>query len=92
MAFSITYESIEHSTLDFVAPDEFHFNLWTDGFNALLGQAMVSEDSRKDFAVLMAMEIEVRLMEIEGIDIPEERPPTPEPPEDLNFYYKQEQF
>lgn len=88
LAFSISYESTEHSTLDFVASDEETFNRWTDGFNAMLGQKMVSEECKKDFDILMGMEIEIRLMEIEGIDIPSERPPTPEPPENMNFYFK----
>uniref|UniRef100_A0A1B0FRJ8 Kinesin-like protein n=1 Tax=Glossina morsitans morsitans TaxID=37546 RepID=A0A1B0FRJ8_GLOMM len=30
LAFSIAFDSMDHSTLDFVAPDEIIFNYWTD--------------------------------------------------------------
>jgi engulfment/cell motility protein 1 len=37
LAFSLTLDSVEVTSLDFVAPDEQVFDYWTDGINALLG-------------------------------------------------------
>jgi len=37
LAFSLALDSVEVSSLDFVAPDEQVFDYWTDGINALLG-------------------------------------------------------
>jgi engulfment/cell motility protein 1 len=37
LAFSLTLDSVEVTSLDFVAPDEQVFDYWTDGLNALLG-------------------------------------------------------
>ena len=38
LAFSLVTEKESHQTLDFIAPDDKTFNLWTDGVNALLGK------------------------------------------------------
>lgn len=41
LAFSLALDSVEVSSLDFVAPDEQIFDYWTDGINALLGTLLV---------------------------------------------------
>lgn len=38
LAFSLALDSVEVTSLDFVAPDEQVFDYWTDGINALLGK------------------------------------------------------
>ena len=38
LAFSLILDSVEVTSLDFVAPDEQVFDYWTDGINALLGK------------------------------------------------------
>lgn len=38
LAFSLILDSVDVSSLDFVAPDEHVFDFWTDGINALLGK------------------------------------------------------
>jgi hypothetical protein len=42
LAFSLTLDSVEVTSLDFVAPDEQVFDYWTDGINALLGNSYLS--------------------------------------------------
>jgi engulfment/cell motility protein 1 len=42
LAFSLTLDSVEVTSLDFVAPDEQVFDYWTDGINALLGNSHLS--------------------------------------------------
>lgn len=88
LAFSITFENMEHSTLDFVAPDESIFNYWTDGINALLGQPMVSKQKNEDFDTLLSMEIKLRLLDTEGVDISKDPPPIPEDPENYDFCFE----
>lgn len=41
LAFSLALDSVEVSSLDFVAPDEQVFDYWTDGINALLGTSRI---------------------------------------------------
>jgi len=40
LAFNLILESqsVEPTTLEFLAPDELVFDYWTDGINALLGK------------------------------------------------------
>ncbi|XP_073825310.1 engulfment and cell motility Ced-12 [Musca autumnalis] len=88
LAFSITFENMDHSTIDFVAPDETVFNYWTDGINALLGQEMVSKQKKDDFDTLLSMEIKLRLLDTEGVDISKDPPPVPEDPENYDFCFE----
>lgn len=88
LGFSITFENMEHKTLDFVAPDETVFNYWTDGINALLGLPMTSKQRDEDFEILLSMEIKLRLLDTEGIDISSEPPPVPDDPEDYDFCFE----
>lgn len=88
LAFSITLDSMENTTLDFVAPDETTFHYWTDGINALLGQEMASKQKKEDFDTLLSMEIKLRLLDTEGVDISKDPPPIPEDPENYDFCFE----
>lgn len=88
LAFSITFDSMDHSTLDFVAPDEITFNYWTDGINALLGQEMVSKQKKEDFDTLLSMEIKLLLLDTEGVDISKDPPPIPDDPDNYDFCFE----
>ncbi|GBP41410.1 Engulfment and cell motility protein 1 [Eumeta japonica] len=88
LAFSIMLKSVEVASLDFVAPDDQIFDFWTDGINALLKEKMTSKTFEKDLETLLSMDIKVRLLDTEGIDIPQDPPPVPEEPEDYDFYYE----
>jgi len=86
LAFSLVTEKETMITVDFVAPDEKTFELWTDGVNALLGKEMISKEAKKDLDVLLHMEIKLRLLHIEGIpEIPQEPPEIPPLPENFDF-------
>lgn len=82
LAFSLI---AENGTLDCVAPDEMTFNYWVDGVNTLLRRDMNSNDYEKEKKMLLDMEIKLRLLDLEGIDLPEEAPEVPSPPQDFNF-------
>ncbi|XP_046416980.1 engulfment and cell motility protein 1 isoform X2 [Neodiprion pinetum] len=88
LAFSLALDSVEVSSLDFVAPDEQVFDYWTDGINALLGNKMTSKETEKDLETLLSMDIKLRLLDAEGIDIPTEPPPIPDNPPHYDFCYE----
>ncbi|GAB0094484.1 engulfment and cell motility protein 1 [Sergentomyia squamirostris] len=88
LGFSITFDNMDHSTLDFVAPDELTFHYWTDGVNALLGLPMTSKQKDDDLKTLLSMEIKLRLLDTEGVDISKDPPPIPEDPENYDFCFE----
>lgn len=71
----------------FVAKDEVEFDMWTDGLNVLLGNEMKSTQMYKDLNMLLDMEIRIRLLDAEGIAIPNEPPPIPPEPENYDFAF-----
>jgi len=83
LAFSLVGENV--SLLDLVAPDVQTHNYWVDGMNTLLGRDMSSSDYNKEKNILTNMEIKLRLLDLEGVDLPEDAPPIPPPPSDFNF-------
>lgn len=87
LGFSITFDNMDNSTLDFVAPDETVFNYWTDGINALLGCPMVSKQKDEDLKTLLSMEIKLRLLDTEGVDISQEPPSIPDSPDNYDFCF-----
>jgi len=82
-AFSLVGEN--DSLLNLVAPDQQSFNYWVDGINTLLRLQMTSDDYNKEKSILTNMEIKLRLLDLEGVDLPEEAPPIPPLPSDFNF-------
>lgn len=88
LAFSLMLKSAELTSLDFVAPDEQVFDFWTDGLNALLKEKMSSKSYENDLETLLSMDIKVRLLDAEGIEIPNsDPPPIPDEPDNFDFYF-----
>jgi len=86
LAFSIVIEKESPKTIDFIAPDEKTFQLWTDGINGLMGKPMVSKEAASDLNTLLNMEIKLRLLDLEGIpEIPQEAPEIPPLPKSFEF-------
>ncbi|KAK9309611.1 hypothetical protein QLX08_000828 [Tetragonisca angustula] len=85
---ALLIDSVEVSSLDFVAPDEQVFDYWTDGINALLGNRMTSKEAENDLETLLSMDIKLRLLDTEGIDIPQDPPAIPDPPPNYDFCYE----
>lgn len=61
--------------------------IWIDGLNALLGKDMSSELTRSDLDTLLSMEMKLRLLDLENIQIPEAPPPIPKEPSSYDFVY-----
>uniref|UniRef100_A0A8C5IMS5 Engulfment and cell motility 1 n=2 Tax=Neoaves TaxID=3078114 RepID=A0A8C5IMS5_JUNHY len=85
LAFSILYDS--SGQLNFIAPDKHEYCVWTDGLNALLGKDMLSDLTRNDLDTLLSMEIKLRLLDLENIQIPDAPPPIPKEPSNYDFVY-----
>ncbi|KAE8575511.1 hypothetical protein XENTR_v10003854 [Xenopus tropicalis] len=85
LAFSILYDPDE--TLNFIAPNKYEYCIWIDGVNALLGREMSSELARSDMDTLLSMEMKLRLLDLENIQIPEVPPPIPKEPSSYDFVY-----
>lgn len=85
LAFSIMYDS--NCQLNFIAPDKHEYCIWTDGLNALLGKDMISDQTRNDMDTLLSMEIKLRLLDLENIQIPDAPPPIPKEPSNYDFVY-----
>ncbi|KAM6457658.1 engulfment and cell motility protein 2 isoform 1-T1 [Liasis olivaceus] len=85
LAFSILYDPDE--TLNFIAPNKYEYCIWIDGLNALVGKDMVSELTKSDLDTLLSMEMKLRLLDLENVQIPEEPPPIPEEPSSYDFVY-----
>lgn len=78
LAFSILYDPDE--TLNFIAPNKYEYCIWIDGLSALLGKDMSSELTKSDLDTLLSMEMKLRLLDLENIQIPEAPPPVPKEP------------
>ncbi|KAL3275269.1 hypothetical protein HHI36_020038 [Cryptolaemus montrouzieri] len=87
LAFSLALEGVDLQSLDCVAPDEMTFAYWTDGINTLLGNRMQSREYEKDLDTLLSMEIKLRLLDAEGITIPQDPPIIPPEPSHYQFCY-----
>lgn len=88
--FSTAFSVVTHTEgepLNFIAPSENDFWMWTDGINALLGNPMASDLTKQDMDMLLSMEIKLRLLDTEGVTIPENPPPIPKEPSNYEFAY-----
>ena len=61
--------------------------IWIDGLSALLGTDMSSELTKSDLDTLLSMEMKLRLLDLENIQIPEAPPPVPKEPSSYDFVY-----
>lgn len=84
LAFSIVVSG-DGQPLNLVAPNAKVLNRWLDGLDVLLGNAASSIEARGDMGILLDMEVRLRLLETEGIHIPETPPPVPPPPSNYDF-------
>jgi len=86
LTFAIVQHSGEHIHL--VALNQADFVNWTDGLRAWLGLPFECSDTLEDLKVLVDTEMEVKLLDLEGINIPSTPPAVPQPPANYDFYYK----
>lgn len=87
LTFSIIIESEMGENLNFIAQSDHDFDMWTDGINALLNNKLTSKLAEQDMEKLLGMEIKLRLLDTEGISIPETPPEMPSEPPNYDFAY-----
>ncbi|RZF36028.1 hypothetical protein LSTR_LSTR005844 [Laodelphax striatellus] len=63
---------------------------WNDAINCLKGNKMKSDSLRRELKILLDMELRIRLLELDGIDIPNEPPPLPPSPPNFDFALEDE--
>lgn len=88
VAFSIIPDSDQEEPLNFVAPNDKAFDYWTDGVHALIGKEMTSHETKQDLETLLSMDIKLRLLDTEGVTIPEVPPEVPPSPPNYDFTFK----
>lgn len=86
LMFSIIQEGVE-DTVNFTASSEDDFCMWTDGLNALIGSPMTSKLRNEHLEMLLNMEVKLRLLDTEGIEIPKDQPEIPPDPPNYDFAY-----
>lgn len=86
LAFSIVPRNGE-PPLNLVAPSSKVLHRWVDALNALLGHAVDSIEARGDLGILLDVEIKLRLLETEGVHIPDVPPPIPPDPANFDFNF-----
>ncbi|KRZ03213.1 Engulfment and cell motility protein 1 [Trichinella zimbabwensis] len=85
-AFSLvlTNDKAMKDSYNFVAPDVHTYNIWCDGLMILLGNEMVSPEFKQEFDLWLNIEIRLRLLELESVDVSSEVPAVPQESPDFD--------
>ena len=67
----------DNSQLELIAQNEKDFHYWCDALNTILGKEMTSIEMEKDLDMLLGHEVELRLLDLEGVKLPNKEPPIP---------------
>jgi len=54
----------------------------------VLGNKMLSKETENDLETLLSMDIKLRLLDAEGVDIPQDPPAIPADPPNYDFCYE----
>ena len=76
------------TSFDLVAQTHEAFVNWTDGIRLLLGRDMETQETQRAIESLESSDICVRLMNLEGIELPTEPIAVPPPPNNFNFFFR----
>lgn len=67
----------ETDTLELIAPDSRTVDIWCDALNALMRRDMSSQKVGQDLDTLLSLEVRLRLLHVEGVELPNEQPQVP---------------
>jgi len=84
LSFAIVLKD-DKGCVEFMANTRDEFVNWTDGLRALMGKPMECAETLDEAKTLVTLEMKVRLLDLEGIELPKETPSIPEPPPDFDF-------
>lgn len=76
------------TSFDLVAQNQVDFVNWTDGIRLLLGLEMETLETKRAIECLETSDICVRLMNLEGLELPSEPLEIPPPPSNFNFFFR----
>lgn len=83
--FSFSLLLLDGKVLELQAQNREEFVLWTDGLRYTLSGKLEHPETLEDLKSLITLELGVRLLEIDGLEIPNEPPPVPQLPDNYNF-------
>jgi len=78
LSFSLLLKE-QGKTIDFTASSKEDFINWTDGLKLLLSDKFENSDTLEEINSLTNMELRIRLLDLEGAQIPLQPPPIPTP-------------
>lgn len=58
---------------------------WADGLRVLIGHQIEERESFQELQKMVEIEVQVKLLDLVGITIPETQPPIPPPPSSFDF-------
>jgi len=82
MVFEIEFrsENGKTETIDLVAPNRRTLVDWLDGIRSLMQQPMQCAETNGEHALLTKMELQTRMLDLDGVALPSKPPPVPDPP------------
>jgi len=85
LTFSVMMRDQSKPSIDFVAQNREDFLNWTDAFRVLLSDKIENAETMEELKTLENLEVRIRLLELEGLEIPHEMPKVPPIPDNFNF-------
>ncbi len=76
-SFSLLFKEPGKASLDFTASTKDDFVHWTDALRLLLSDKIENSDTFDEIKTLTNLELRIRLLDLEGIQIPQQAPPIP---------------
>jgi hypothetical protein len=73
------------TNLELIAATRAELADWADGLRLLLSQQLEEKESYAELQKLIDIELQVRLIDLTGITLPESQPPIPPPPLSFDF-------
>eukprot|EP00048_Salpingoeca_helianthica_P013863 m.209938 g.209938 ORF g.209938 m.209938 type:complete len:767 (-) comp15553_c0_seq15:126-2426(-) len=87
LAFAFRVD-VQQDSVEMVAADQYQYDMWVDGFRALMEKELCEARAKADIERLANLDLKLRLLELYDADLPTALPVPPPPPADLNFYYE----
>lgn len=76
LSFTIHTEDLNKS-LDLVALNQDDFSNWTDGLRVLIHDRFENPQTQEEFKTLVSIELRIRLLDLAGVQTPQEAPQIP---------------
>lgn len=71
--------------VNFIAEDRLTASIWMDGIRMLMGKRALEPETRTDIETLVDTEMNLELLNMHGVTLPQTAPEVPAQPSDLDF-------